>query len=105
MHWAPSMRSFITPGSATGAGVFATEDGLPQGCRQHARAIHADGADSEAERLVYLSSGLHKSGDASLKRSRPANTAHGRDNKPTRIPSCTMSCWPSRLHAAGRMFV
>jgi len=83
---------------------IATEDGLP-----HVFAINTlapyilTALIRQPKRLVYLSSGLHQSGDASLKdlvwEKRPWR---GQQAIPT--ANCTMCCWPSPSHDAGPEF-
>ena len=63
------MRSFTTPPLAIRSrGVIATEDGLPHVFAVNTLAPYILTAlIHQPKRLVYLSSGLHQSGDASLK--------------------------------------
>jgi NAD(P)-dependent dehydrogenase (short-subunit alcohol dehydrogenase family) len=51
-------------------------------------------------RLVYLSSGMHTSGDAALNDPQWESVA-GTARKRTPTASSTTSCWPSPSHAAG----
>jgi hypothetical protein len=82
---------------------IATEDGLPHVFAVNTLAPYILTAlIRRPKRLVYLSSGLHHGGDASLKIWR-GNIALGRDSRLTPTPNCTMCFWPSRSRDAGRM--
>jgi Short-chain dehydrogenases of various substrate specificities len=84
---------------------IATEDGLP-----HVFAINTlapyvlTALIHKPKRLVYLSSGLHQSGDASLKDLLWEEKKHGEVSKLTPTRSFTMSCSPSPSLASGKMF-
>ena len=53
------------------------------------------------QRLIYLSSGLHKGGDPVWAPCSRANCA-GTDLRRTPTQNCSMSCWPSPSPASGR---
>ena len=83
---------------------IATEDGLPHVFAVNTLAPYILTAlIKKPKRLVYLSSGLHRNGDASLKdlawEQRPwqGQQAYSDTN-------CTMCFWPLRSRAAGRKF-
>jgi NAD(P)-dependent dehydrogenase (short-subunit alcohol dehydrogenase family) len=69
-----------------------TEDGLP-----HVFAINSlspyilTALIEKPERLIYMSSGLHRDGDSSLS-DLCGNIKHGMDFRPTPIPNCITSC-------------
>ena len=83
---------------------IATEDGLPHVFAVNTLAPYILTALMQRpKRLVYLSSGLHRNGDASLKdlawKERP-----WQGSRLTRIRSCMMCFWRSPWRGAGRVF-
>lgn len=83
---------------------IATEDGLPHVFAVNTFAPHIRTALIEKpQRLVYLSSSLHKSGDCTPGESRVA-AASIAGARLASTPSCVMCSWLLRQHTSGRMF-
>ena len=80
-----------------------TDDGLPHVFAVNTLAPYILTAlIHKPKRLMYLSSGLHQSGDASLK-DLAWREVHGAGSRHIRIPSCTMCFWRLRSRGCGLM--